>query len=313
MATSPPSVFEYLSFAALAYAIKPTGTLDTGSNAARVPSGWQLATFTYSDAGLTAAAFANASRLQIVVAFRGSSSKFDWLQTDIEVAEGIRPVQFDQAVQFVRGVQQANAGYAVFVTGHSLGAIEAEYVAATLKIGGVTFAPTGITNLLHAGTPTMVPGLTNFVVDGDPVGEDTHGMITLDAQYNPYDFENPEEVLVRYHKGPGQHVGRDIHLPSTFYISDVLPPLWHGGMAWGQVVAGTAAWTFLMEHVLYTYGKSLVREGYIPSNPVPEPDYIYGDTSNALHDIRQMIAEAAQAIVTANGDMIRYGFYPVFP
>ena len=56
----------------------------------------------------------------------------------------------------------------VFITGHSLGGAEAQYVAAQLDLPGVTFGGPGIP---AADTnPDRPSRLTNYVEHGDPVG-----------------------------------------------------------------------------------------------------------------------------------------------
>ena len=57
----------------------------------------------------------------------------------------------------------------IYVTGHSLGGAEAEYVASTVlpNVSGVTFAAPGIPSL---SSPVSTSNLTNYVDNTDPIG-----------------------------------------------------------------------------------------------------------------------------------------------
>ena len=61
------------------------------------------------------------------------------------------------------GISKANS----VITGHSLGAAEAEYVAAETGLSGVTFGTPGIPQSIFAGKTTT---LRDYVEQGDPVG-----------------------------------------------------------------------------------------------------------------------------------------------
>lgn len=94
------------------------------------------------------------------------------IQADLTLFFGYRPTALDQAIEFGRAVvataaQQGIARDHVVVTGHSLGAAEAAYVATQLGLGGTTFAAPGLNrdNILGPGD-----NLTNYVAYGDPVG-----------------------------------------------------------------------------------------------------------------------------------------------
>src|SRR5262249_37843212 len=195
---------------------------------------------TVSDAGLTALTFVDnmagtPDYKDVVVAFRGSVTKHDWLVSDSQLAVGIKPTEFDAAVTFV--IQQVESafpisqGYSYFITGHSLGAAEAEDVAAVMGLGGVTFAAPGVSNILTAGgVLTNGANLTDYVIANDPVGN--HTALS------------------------GQHVGTVVTLPSVNWTSNLF-----GGLV-GLLVG-------LQEHPIANYGQALFNAGLIPSNPLP--------------------------------------------
>jgi hypothetical protein len=118
---------------------------------------------------------------QIVVAFEGTDPSSETLrhdpvflagqiEADAQIYFGQIPEAFTDALAFTKevlktqGVPREN----VYVTGHSLGGAEAEYVAAQLDLGGATFGAPGI----HASAVPegSTPELMNYVVYGDPVG-----------------------------------------------------------------------------------------------------------------------------------------------
>jgi hypothetical protein len=83
------------------------------------------------------------------------------------------PNAYRTALKFANSVvvDAAAEGFStsnVFVTGHSLGGIEAQYVAQQTGLGGMSFEATGL-----ATKPAATAAGTNFVnlvTDGDPVG-----------------------------------------------------------------------------------------------------------------------------------------------
>lgn len=94
------------------------------------------------------------------------------IAADLALFFGHVPEALTQAVAFAETViaaaqQKGIPESRVVVTGHSLGAAEAAYVAARLGLGGTTFAAPG----LNQGD-VVFPGdnLTNYVTYGDPVG-----------------------------------------------------------------------------------------------------------------------------------------------
>jgi len=121
----------------------------------------------------------------IIVAFEGSILTPQDLSpyaigsraADASIALGQVPQALLDANVFASDVMQYLAQHglgsnSIFLTGHSLGGAEAEYVAFTLapggkNIGGVTFGAPGVPGLQ---VPDQAPNFLNYVDFGDPVG-----------------------------------------------------------------------------------------------------------------------------------------------
>ena len=124
---------------------------------------------------------------QIIIAYQGTTGGENILLdpagaaaqiiTDVGIffadsANGVRPAAYADALNFANVVIwfAEEEGYStsnIFVTGHSLGGIEAAYVAQQTGLGGIGFEPTGLsTKPSAAGTGT---NFVNLVTDGDPV------------------------------------------------------------------------------------------------------------------------------------------------
>lgn len=140
----------------------------------------QQVTKQITDHGFYAAAFVSPAG-QVIVAFEGTSpSSLDTdptfgiaqLFADAQIYVGQNPAVYSDAAAFTHTVladaaAQGIAASDVWITGHSLGAAEAEYVSATMGMSGDAFAPPGIPK------SDIVPGkggaLTDYVEYGDPV------------------------------------------------------------------------------------------------------------------------------------------------
>jgi hypothetical protein len=119
---------------------------------------------------------------QIVIAYQGTTggeniainpaAAASQLIADIGVYAGITTPGEIDSLNFAKFVTSlANwQGYStsnIFVTGHSLGGIEAEYVAAKSGLGGIGFESTGLPHFSGEGAGA---NFVNIVTDGDPVG-----------------------------------------------------------------------------------------------------------------------------------------------
>ena len=175
---SQPSTADFLAAAEAAYGDDPAGTsglsLLTGRNGAPVA-------VTRAADGFHGVAFETGAG-QVIVAFEGTdigdaetrpTFVAAQVKADGQIAAGQDPALYADALTFAhRAVavagRQGVSSDDVFVDGHSLGGAAAEYVAVKTGLGGVTFGAPGIPAAdINTGLPSR---LTNYVDDGDPVG-----------------------------------------------------------------------------------------------------------------------------------------------
>lgn len=153
-----------------------------------VPAGMHAFTFlgvpvSYTDdlTGCSAQVWVTAQN-QIVIAYQGTTggeylgvnpaAAISQIAADIGIWAGtVTPAEGDSLnfANFVVGLAK-DEGYStsnIFVTGHSLGGIEAEYVAQQTGLGGVAFEATGIPVSKGEGSGS---NFVNVVTYGDPVG-----------------------------------------------------------------------------------------------------------------------------------------------
>lgn len=147
------------------------------------PTGWTLIDFqpaTSANGGMQAAAFQNAAG-EIVIAYEGTnlaslSTLVPQLGSDGAITEGNAPVANGQALSFAQSVAAAHQNSPVYVTGHSLGGEEAEYVqafAATNNLnisGGAAFGGPGVPDLSASQAATFANQFTTYVDYGDGFG-----------------------------------------------------------------------------------------------------------------------------------------------
>ena len=124
------------------------------------------------------------------------------LLADVDLYYGRIPPALEDALSFTQAViataqAQGIPPENIFVTGHSLGAAEAQYVAAHTGLKGVTYGGPGISSdyVPHGS----ISGLTNYVERGDPVGNYSNG------------FPAPVETYFLY-SDKIQHFGEPIYL-----------------------------------------------------------------------------------------------------
>ncbi|MCB8876232.1 beta strand repeat-containing protein [Acidisoma silvae] len=178
-----PSVSDYLNASYWAYSQAGTPYPDRDTT---LPTGFSYFTVNgqnlieYDPAvGLYAAAVIDSSG-NLLVTFEGTNvhtgnDTFTAAQIldDASIVEGINAPSYQPALTFTQTVlaDAEAAGYSVsniFVTGHSLGAAEAEYVATQTGLSGTTFGTPGIpTGDIPASTTSV---MTDYVERGDPVG-----------------------------------------------------------------------------------------------------------------------------------------------
>ncbi len=155
------------------------------------PAGWAVIKF-QADAtsGMQAAAFQNLTTDDVVIAYEGTNLSnlaslnantvafFNaQIAADADISNGTLPQADAMALSFARRVANLAAakGRSIYVTGHSLGGEEAEYVqnqadqpGSTLTIsGGAGFADPGVPNAQPAQNDT---NFTSYVDYGDAIG-----------------------------------------------------------------------------------------------------------------------------------------------
>jgi hypothetical protein len=180
---SAPTVSDYLNASYWAYAQANSPYPDKNT---ALPSGFSYFNvggqplYVYNaSVGLYAAAVVNATG-QLIVTFEGTNvdtgnDTFTAAQIldDIDIVRGVNAPSYQPALAFTETVlaDAKAAGYSaqdVYLSGHSLGAAEAEYVATQTGLSGTTFGTPGIPT---ADIPSTTPSqLTDYVERGDPVG-----------------------------------------------------------------------------------------------------------------------------------------------
>jgi len=171
-----PTVSEFLNADNVEYLISGTPVGMKPFTVAGIPI-----TYTNDMDGTSAKVWITAEN-QVVIAYQGTDTGTNIITNPgiltpqliddlISAAGANSPAEID-ALGFARTVViLANwEGYAtsnIFVTGHSLGGIEAEYVASQTGLAGIAFAPTG---LPAADITSSGSNFVNIINYGDPVG-----------------------------------------------------------------------------------------------------------------------------------------------
>ena len=233
-ATPTPTVAQFLNAAAAEYAL--------GS----IPGG--LRPFTVNGVPLTSNSIGSGEsaqvwvtpQKQIIIAYQGTTGGtnllFDPLITVSQVIDDIQvvqtdstPVAFTDSLTFAQQVRAAavRQGYsasAVFVTGHSLGGWEAEYVAQQSGLGGVGFESPGINTEVSGNGADS--GFVNVETYGDP------------AAYMSTDLPGLQPFVPAYVPGGGSKA----HYGSIVMIGDphATTPLIDASARWGRSLVGDA-------------------------------------------------------------------------
>jgi len=238
---------------------------------------------------------------QIIIAYQGTTGGTNLLSNpliaisqliaDLQVVfTDTTPQAFTDSLTFARQVQAeaADAGYDaddIFVTGHSLGGWEAEYVAQQTGMAGIGFESPGIN--------TVVPGNG---VDSMFVNIETYGDL---AAYFSTDLPGLQPFMPAYVPGGGSKP----HYGSIVMIGDpsAVTPLLNASALWGTslfgdiIFAGTILGEFFAHHLpaMQAYNLDVpVDPGVVPwlgsvSGPVNTG---YGELT-----IQQLLQEASDA------------------
>jgi len=171
-----PTVGEFLDAANAAYVIIGT----PATMRPFIANGSQL-TYTNILDGVSAKVWVTAEQ-QVIIAYQGTTGGDNiildpfilgpQLIDDLISAAGANSPGEADSLGFAKTVlalahAQGFATSNIFVTGHSLGGIEAEYVASQTGLGGIGFEPTG---LPAADITSSGNNFVNIVTYGDPVG-----------------------------------------------------------------------------------------------------------------------------------------------
>jgi hypothetical protein len=180
---------------------------------------------------------------QIIIAYQGTTGGTNLLFnpliaisqiiTDLQIIfTGTTPQAFTDALAFEQRVQDAAAlqGYStsdIFVTGHSLGGWEAEYVAQQTGLGGIGFESPGI-NTVVAGNGAG-SGFVNVETYGDP------------AAYFATDLPGLQPFMPSYVAAGGSKP----HYGSIVMIGDpnAVAPLFNASALWGYGPVGDLIFT----------------------------------------------------------------------
>src|SRR5262249_47902591 len=142
----------------------------------------------------------------ILIAFEGSQPPPDTsfyaigaLAADAEILLGQTPQAFLDASVFTADVKQYlvqhNLGaHPIFLTGHSLGGAEAEYVASLTTYSGVTFGAPG-TLFPTYKAPVAGQNFIDYLDWGDLIGSFGHHFGTVKLVGPPEDLLHPERAL----------------------------------------------------------------------------------------------------------------------
>jgi hypothetical protein len=115
------------------------------------PNGWSVIRTEYQASGMMATAFKSNGGSEIVIGYQatnqksGSSAWFDaQLAADKQIAIGVNPQAYTDALNFAFSVRDANPGTQISVTGFSLGGGESQFVASITGFAGASFGGPGI-------------------------------------------------------------------------------------------------------------------------------------------------------------------------
>lgn len=191
-----PTVAQFLNAATTEYVLGGA----PGGLAAFVVDGWQM-TSLHLETGSDASVWVTPQN-QIIIAYSGTTGGTNLLfnplialtqiLTDVQAAfSDETPKAFTQAVDFAQRVQAEAAlqGYGpddVFVTGHSLGAWQAQYVAQQLGLNGIGFEGPGLSSTVPGNGADSL--FVNTATYGDMAGflaSDLPGLYPLAPPYVP--------------------------------------------------------------------------------------------------------------------------------
>ncbi len=247
---------------------------------------------------------------QIIIAYQGTSGGQNALHEPVTVvAQGLtdsrifiddkpKPVAFTDALHFAERVlrdaqQQGYTVGDVFVTGHSLGAIEAEYVAQQTGLGGIGFEASGIE------TPSTAAGdgsnFVNTATYGDPIAG--HASDLPGAQ--PYAPPYVPGGGIAPHYGPIVMLGD----PANEAALTRGVAKWGGGATGDQV----EAWTHIIALVArYHLPGTQAHDLGVTLNPYWGVfDGTFGDQSGPVFAVPEATIPELLSAAAANGNLVQ--------
>jgi hypothetical protein len=159
--------------------------------------------------GFYAAAYKRESDNEVIIAYRGSDNRLNYYH-DLIMVDGIKPPEFDKAMEFYDEVETYCKKHnlsLVGMTGHSLGGSMVQFVNAKLaiergyQIGGAAFAPAGI-GRLFPGLDVSSIAVKNFIREGDWVPELMNKQLG-NPEWNKYLPRKDQSYSVQYTEGIG--------------------------------------------------------------------------------------------------------------
>lgn len=273
LTTPTPTVAQFLDAATAEYVL---GGVPGGLTPFTV-NGWPV-TSTNELTGESAQVWVTPQK-QIIIAYQGTTGGTNLLFNPLIAVSQIitdtlgtltdtTPPAFSGALEFAQQVQAeaAQQGYApssIFVTGHSLGGWEAEYVAQNTGLGGIGFESLGLS--------TTVPGngadslFVNTVTYGDPVG------------YSATDLPGLQPFEAPYVAGGGTKP----HYGSIVLLGDpsAQTPLTNAAALWGTSIVGDI--TFLAASLGQLFEYHLPGEQAYNLDVNPEPDLLPGTPTDS--------------------------------
>lgn len=173
------------------------------------------------DIGFYAAAYKRERDNEVIIAYRGSDNRLNYYH-DIIMVDGIKPPEFDKAMEFYDEVEtycKENYLSLVGMTGHSLGGAMVQFVNAKLaiergyQIGGTAFAPAGIGSFFP-GLDASSIAVKNIIREGDWIPELMNKQLGS-PEWTMYLPRSNQSYSVQYSEG----VGEILSTPDTGIIS----------------------------------------------------------------------------------------------
>ena len=261
-ASAAPSLLQYINLANYVYTSgNSPSTFPTSIGYAPLEYSGRVVSALNQNTGFYGQAFISTDSAQspdAIIAFEGTnlahsppSVKFTLAQAgdDHDIFEGVNAPSYKSALRFTRtAIKDAEAdGVAadnIYLDGHSLGAAEAEYVAAKLNLPGTTFGTPGIPGSDFARSASSK--LTNYVDYGDPVGN--------------YSADPPQALGSVVQKSSILHYGGEVYTGSSSsrsLLTDIASEFARGSFLNKAVAAGEFAYGFSRYHQLANYATDL--------------------------------------------------------